>query len=404
MRNLIGFVRAYISDLKYVLSGNVGVMALSWFLFALSSAMVMPFFSLYAKRLGAGDLEISIIRSIGLIALALFLPLGGLLTDLWGRVKPIIIGTTLVSIVQFLYAVAPDWRFLAAVWVVDNASHFYQPALTAIVMDSMPRDKTMKGFMLLNVFSSIPWLFMPIVGGVLYDIYGVTGIRFGFVFSGVIALVVTILRIKTLHETLSPRNKDLSSVILELAGYRPILNKAMKYYLYTAFFNQLTLGVINTFGAIYAINRLGMDAASWGVATTIGSASSILTSLVLTARISLHSKGIIVLSSILIAVSQLTYAIPYVSRELVPLVYLSASISSIGGAVIGASISSILTHILPPELRGRATGIQRTLETLGGALASYVAGLMYTFLNPFNSLLVSFVIGLVATWYIFYIT
>jgi MFS family permease len=378
-------------------------MAVSWFLFALSSAMVMPFFSLYARNLGASDIEISIMRSLGFIALAIFLPVGGILTDLWGRVRPIVMGTFMVAVVQFFYAVVPDWRYLTAVVVVDNASHFYQPALTAILMDSMPSDKTMKGFMILNAFSSLPWLFMPVVGGVLYDIYGTLGIRIGFLISGVISIVVAFLRIKALRETYSSRSKDLSGIVLELAGYRPVLNKAVKFYVYTAIFNQLTVGVINTFGAIYAVNRLGMNAFDWGIATTLGSASSILASLILSAKMSLHDKKTMLASSSLIALAQLFYAIPYFNRGAILLVYLAAIISSIGGAIVGSSISSILTHVLPTELRGRATGIQRTLETLGSALASYVAGLMYAYIGPFISFIVSFTIGVVSTIYLAYI-
>jgi MFS family permease len=378
-------------------------MAVSWFLFALSSAMVMPFFSLYARNLGASDIEISIMRSLGFIALAIFLPVGGILTDLWGRVRPIVMGTFMVAVVQFFYAVVPDWRYLTAVVVVDNASHFYQPALTAILMDSMPRDKTMKGFMILNAFSSLPWLFMPVVGGVLYDIYGTLGIRIGFLISGVISIVVAFLRIKALRETYSSHSKDLSGIVLELAGYRPVLNKAVKFYVYTAIFNQLTVGVINTFGAIYAVNRLGMNAFDWGVATTLGSASSILASLILSAKMSLHDKKTMLASSSLIALAQLFYAIPYFNRGAILLVYLAAIISSIGGVIVGSSISSILTHVLPTELRGRATGIQRTLETLGSALASYVAGLMYAYIGPFISFIVSFTIGVVSTIYLAYI-
>ena len=401
---MLSGLRGYLADLRAVLSGNVGVMAVSWFLFALSSAMVMPFFSLYARNLGASDIEISIMRSLGFIALAVFLPLGGILTDLWGRVRPIIMGTFMVAVVQFFYAVVPDWRYLTVVVVVDNASHFYQPALTAIVMDSMPKDKTMKGFMVLNAFSSLPWLFMPVVGGVLYDIYGTLGIRIGFLVSGVISIIVAFLRIKALRETYSPHNKDLSGIVLELAGYRPVLHKAVKFYVYTAIFSQLTVGVINTFGAIYAVNSLGMNAFNWGVATTLGSASSILASLILSAKMSLPDKKTMLASSSLIALAQLFYAIPYFNRATIPLVYLATIISSIGGAIVGSSISSILTHVLPTELRGRATGIQRTLETLGSALASYVAGLMYAYLGPFTSFIVSFTIGLASTIYLAYIT
>ncbi|MEM1803976.1 MAG: MFS transporter, partial [Desulfurococcaceae archaeon] len=120
-------------ELRSVFRGNIGVMAISWFLFSLTGSLVNPFFAKYAKDLGASDYDIAVMRSIGMLAAALSLIVGGFLTDYLGRVKVILIGTGLVAVSQFLYAVAPDWRFLFAVYVFDLVSHFYQPALTAII-------------------------------------------------------------------------------------------------------------------------------------------------------------------------------------------------------------------------------------------------------------------------------
>lgn len=193
-------------DLLGVLRGNVLVMAISWFLYGLSGALVQPFFSLYAKSLGAGDFEIALVKSIGMVALGLFTILGGVLTDRVGRVRIILAGTLFVSLVQFAYAFAQSWNQLAIIWVIDEAVHFYQPALTAIVMDSLPSRKELKGFIALNVFPSIPWLFMPVVGGKLYDVYGVQGIRYGFILSGTLSLIVLFLRARSLSETINLSN------------------------------------------------------------------------------------------------------------------------------------------------------------------------------------------------------
>ncbi|MEM1834730.1 MAG: MFS transporter, partial [Thermosphaera sp.] len=64
-----GFILEYIEEVRATLAGNVGVMALSWFLFALSGALVQPFFSIYAKELGASDFELAFIRTLGMLSL-----------------------------------------------------------------------------------------------------------------------------------------------------------------------------------------------------------------------------------------------------------------------------------------------------------------------------------------------
>ncbi|MEM1858381.1 MAG: MFS transporter, partial [Desulfurococcaceae archaeon] len=87
-----------IADLKEVFKGNVGVIALSWFLFSLTGSLVNPFFAKYAKDLGASDLHVAVMRSLGMLALALSTIPGGLLTDYLGRVKVILIGTACISV------------------------------------------------------------------------------------------------------------------------------------------------------------------------------------------------------------------------------------------------------------------------------------------------------------------
>ncbi|MEM4966884.1 MAG: MFS transporter [Zestosphaera sp.] len=157
--SLKGLFRRVFSEFRFMLKGNVGIMAISWFLFSLSGALVQPFFTLYAKSLGADEFSIALVKSAGLLALSIALIPGGLLTDYIGRVKMIVAGTIGITVIQFLYALADSWRFLALTWILDELLHFYQPALSAIVMDSLPKDKTLKGFIIL---ASIPKLAVAI--------------------------------------------------------------------------------------------------------------------------------------------------------------------------------------------------------------------------------------------------
>jgi|GEM_PF-5614935 len=89
-----------------------------------------------------------------MLVLALSLVLGGLLADYIGGAKTTIIGTACVTVSQFLYAVAPDWIVLFYIYILNQISHFYQPALTAIVMDSIPRGREFKGSVSFNILGS----------------------------------------------------------------------------------------------------------------------------------------------------------------------------------------------------------------------------------------------------------
>jgi MFS family permease len=281
-------------EVRSILRGNVGIMALSWFLFGLSGALVFPFFTIYAKDLGADDLSIALIRSMGMYALAFSIILGGFLTDYIGRVKTIVIGTSFIVITQYGYAFVQSWTQLAILWVIDEAAHFYQPALSAIIMDSLPRDKTLRGFLVLQAFPSIPWLFMPIIGGYLYDSLGLTGIRIGFLVSGTISVAVLVLRVKGLEETIDTRRAESIGVLLrEIKRYRDALKNALKVYVFTGFLAPLATSVEQTYGAIYVVKELGASNTDWGLYSSLSTIVSITSASILAMRRNIRESIVI---------------------------------------------------------------------------------------------------------------
>jgi MFS family permease len=103
-RNVGGVV-----GLSFWLRGNVGAMIISWFLFAISGSLTFPYLSKYLQMLGASDIEIGMVRALGSLAVLLTILPGGVLTDVIGRKRSIVIGTWGIAVVQFLYAVVQDW-------------------------------------------------------------------------------------------------------------------------------------------------------------------------------------------------------------------------------------------------------------------------------------------------------
>jgi len=388
-----------------MLKGNVGIMAISWFLFSLSGALVQPFFTLYAKSLGADEFSIALVKSAGLLALSIALIPGGLLTDYIGRVKMIVAGTIGITVIQFLYALADSWRFLALIWILDELLHFYQPALSAIVMDSLPKDKTLKGFIILQVFPNLPWLFMPLVGGYLYDTYGLIGIRAGFILSGIISAIVTILRIKGFKETYSYRQNNSSprNIVYNLVKNRNKVFNALRVYVYTALLFPIATGVSSTYSSIYVVDELGMSKVDLGEITSFSIALSIAFSSIFSTfkNVDKHLRELGVLGSLSVALSQAALGLAgKTATNFVFLAALSFVLSQVGSTLTGPVISATLTRIIPIELRGTMTGIQRTLETLGSSLGSFIAGVLYIVLGPSDSLLISSLLGLTATYYL----
>lgn len=395
-------LRENLKSLRDVFRGNVGIMAISWLLFSLTGSFINPFFAKYAKDLGASDYDVALMRSLGMLALALSLIPGGLLTDYIGRVKVIIIGTALVAISQFLFGLAPDWRFLMVVYIFDNAAHFYQPALTAIIMDSLKRGEEFKGFIGLSIVTSIPSLFMPLAGGFLYDAVGIMGIRYGFYIQGIIAVIVLVLRVKALRETFSPLNKELGKFIIELAGYRGVLSKAIKLYLFTSVLWQVATGVSATYMSLYVLDYLGLSKPSWGLLVAISTLGNMIASLYLV-NAKLKLEPMAYKSALIVSLSLALVALPGYVKNIYLVMFtlgLISLVSSVFSNILGSSISAILTRILPPEVRGRAVGVQRLLDNLGASLGAQIAAFLYTGIGYSESFIVSGVIGAVSSIYL----
>lgn len=404
-RSIIEILKENIYELRIIFRGNVGAIAISWLLFSLTGSLINPFFAKYAKDLGASDYDVALMRSLGMLALALSLIPGGILTDYLGRVKVILIGTGLISIMQFLYASAPDWRFLTIVYIVDSAAHFYQPALTAIIMDSLNRGEEFKGFLGLNIVTSLPGLFMPVIGGLLYDTIGVAGVKIGFLLQGLVSVVVLILRVKVLKETFKTRDRDLSKIILELAGYRGVLSKALKLYIFTSILWQVSMGVINTYMALYVIDVLNLSKLTWGLISVFSTLGAITASLLLISK-KINAEKSAFKSAVVISLTVLTLALPmYIKNNLITIgLMISASlIISTSSNIMGSAISAMLTKILPVEIRGRAVGIQRLLDNIGASMASQVAAVLYIVLGYAESFIASGIIGLLSCLYLYVI-
>jgi len=286
--------------------------------------------------------------------------------------------------------------------VFDQIAHFYQPALTAIVMDSVPRSKEFKGFLALNMVTSIPGIFMPFIGGILYDKYNTTGVRYGFLVQGFVALTVLILRIKSLRETYKARDKEFGSLVIELAGYRPILFKTLELYVYTSILLQVATGVSATYGAIYAMEVLMVPKPMWGVLSSIATLGGLFSTLILLRLEKTSIKITAISGSTGVSLSTLIFALPYFTgSRVLELLVVSSLISSVSSNILGSSISALLTRMLPIEVRGRAISIQRVLDNIGASIASIIAGVLYINLGPGLALVISSLTGFTSTLYLY---
>lgn len=384
------------------LRGNVGVIVISWFLFAISSSLTFPYLAKYMELLGASEIDIGAATALGSLANMLAVLPGGVLTDVIGRRRSIVIGTWGITATQFLYAAAPNWQTFVVVYVVDSALHFYQPALAAILLDSLPPERRGGGMMLTAVLPQVPWLFLPPVGGYLLDAMGLAGMRISFLLSGVISAAVALFRMRSLVETAPvqemPTKELLKAMAESLAFWRGFggQDSLVKYTLVLGLAANAAAIPLQRFGVLYATGALGLDNSTWGVVQSAATGIAMAFGLVMTPVIDRAPRATAIFSGLMLATTGYLIAGLWRSKVAIALATLTAGV---GYEVVTAVRRAVIGDRVAQINRGKVMGASMSLEYLGAIVGGIWAGVLYS-ASPNLSFIVSAAITAASSAYL----
>jgi DHA1 family multidrug resistance protein-like MFS transporter len=157
LRSISARIRAEFSFMR----GNLLTLIASWLFVFFTFSLVFSFESPFFRELGAPPFIIGLMGSVGAATLGLVRIPGAYITDKYGRKQIIVTMTFLIAFSFVFYVFAPDWRFVLIGMVISNLSLIYQPALDAILADSIPPEKRGMGYAATNVIPNIPTVFAP---------------------------------------------------------------------------------------------------------------------------------------------------------------------------------------------------------------------------------------------------
>jgi MFS family permease len=150
---LVGFLRQEFS----FITGNYRTLVISWMIMDLAMEMPNPNFQYYIRDvLGGPPMALGLIGLAGFLAMAAVAFPGGYLTDKYGRRWLITTMTFVMALSWLFFAFAPTWHFILIGAIVSSLSLIYQPALFAMVQDSLPPERRGMGssiIMLIHISS-----------------------------------------------------------------------------------------------------------------------------------------------------------------------------------------------------------------------------------------------------------
>jgi len=169
----------------------------------LASEMPAPNFQYYVQALGGTGVALGIIGLAKFLGMAAVAFPGGYLADKYGRRWLISTMTFGLALSFLLYALAPTWHFILLASIVNSLCLIYQPALFAMVQDSLPPERRGMGSSITQLIHGTFNTPGPMVAGLLLLQFGLVGsMRIIYLITTVLFLAASVMRLR-LKETVT---------------------------------------------------------------------------------------------------------------------------------------------------------------------------------------------------------
>ncbi len=324
---------------------------------------------------------------------------GGILADRIGRKKVIIFGTGLRVIAPIFLFTARSWQWVVPGVILNATTSIYMPAFSALIAESLPKERRGTAFGAYRMMTSIPGIFMPVVSGYYLEVMGVAkGVRIGLMMFTVAALIATVVRAIFLEETFDPqaRRAEASKEKSRSDGLWATFkrqHKTVYAMLGVAIISRFAMNMTWTFLSYYAVDVLNLTTTQYGMLQSV--ATLISTPLLLVSGMIADRFGrmpCILLARGLGPFDSLSLLLIKDYNQLLAAYSVIGVAGGLGGGRIrgggymgGPAWQALITDIVPQADRGKVLGLMGTITGIASLPGPALGGYLYES-NP-NTLL-----------------
>ena len=368
--------------------GNYAIIVATWILIDFASEIPATYYALYVLKLGATETILGIMGLAGFFALASMQFPGGYLADKYGRKWLVSSMTFGVALSFILFAIAPSWPFiLIGVVLMNFFNSIYQPALMAIVSDSLPSKNRGMGFGLITLITSTATTPGPLVAVLLYNQFGLEqGMRLAYGIVVALFLIAATFRFRlkeTFIDTPRPSWKEFfrsyPTSLRESLNVWKRVPRSMFYLFLSGAIVMFGVATVQVFQVVYAVNVLHVDAAIWAYVLLALPVTMILLSIPIGKFVDKVNRKVPVL---------LAYAFFFVSLLLfvnglfIPLLFFALMFQGIGIVMMNAGSSALQADLTPRESRGKVQGFSSFFNCIMMAVGAAMGGFLYDYFSP----------------------
>lgn len=354
---LVDFLRREFS----FITGNYRILVTSWILMDLAAEMPHPNFQAYVvKTLQGSEIALGVIGLAGFLGMATVAFPGGYLADKYGRRRLITTMTFGMAFSWLFFALAPTWHFILLGTILSSLCLIYQPALFAMVQDSLPPERRGMGSTIIQLIHGTFSTPGPMIAGFLFLQFGLEwSVRIIYLSMTVLYLTAAVWRLR-LKETMA--NGESMRFSYFVSSYPKAVKESVSvwkklprsmFWLFIAqtmvMFGMTLTQVINQ---IYALKVLGIDLTLWWLVYIPLLLTVVVFSLPIGKAVDTFGRKIpLIMGLIILGASTLIFTTGNLFTVMV-----SMSLLGIAQLLVMAAQLALATDLVDPVNRGKVVG------------------------------------------------
>jgi len=363
------------------ISGNYRILIISWVLMDLAMEMPVPNYQYYIQALGGTGIALGIIGFANFLALAIVAFPGGYLADKYGRRWLITTMTFGMSLSFLFYAFAPTWHFVLLGVIVNSLCLIYQPALFAMVQDSIPKERRGMGSSLIQLIHGTFNTPGPIIAGILLFQFGlINSMRIIYLIVTALFLTAAIWRLR-LKETAT--NKEpirfryfFSSYPKAIKGSVDVWKSVPKSMFWLFVVQTLVMfgaSLTNVINAVYAKDVLHVPEEQWWFVYIPLLLTMIAASIPIGKSIDrIGRKKPLILAPIIFGLGTLTFVNGNLFTIMIAMVMFG-----LAQLLVRSGMMALSADLVTPENRGKVWGFVNFIDYLSIACAMLLGNFLY---------------------------
>jgi MFS family permease len=375
-----GLLSRFRSEFSFV-EGNFLIMVLSWLILDFASELPSTYYPKYVEALGGTAAIIGLIGASELIARALVQIPGGYLADKYGRKWLIFTMTFFAGLARVFYVFAPSWEWILVGAVMGGFAGLYQPALNAIIADSVPKEKRGMGFSIIQLIASASTTPAPLIAGFLYTRMGlVPSVRLSYIVVVIGFLAASALRTRLKETVEDPAKINLSEMLGSYPrSFRESINvwKVVPrgaFILFLVFVaTNFTVGLFQPVFTLYILDDLGIDYVAFSYIMTTLFVSMIILALPAGKIIDKVGKKKPLMAAFVIW----ALAVPLLIWGDFYRLIVSMSLIGLLQVLISGTTMALTADLVPREHRGKVNGSRGFFTMISLSLGMFAGGWLY---------------------------